>query len=77
MEMKLEAVVVPVSDAGRAKEFYAGLGRRLDAGVATGQDFRVVRVTPPGSPAAVIFGTSVTSQTPGSAQGLHLIVLIG
>ncbi|MEV3920707.1 VOC family protein [Actinomadura coerulea] len=72
--MKLEVVVVPVSDVDRAKDFYTGLGWRLDADVTTGTDFRVVQVTPPGSPASVIFGTSVSSQAPGSAQGLHLIV---
>ncbi|MFI6058315.1 VOC family protein [Streptomyces sp. NPDC051286] len=72
--MKLEVVVVPVADVDRAKAFYTGLGWRLDADIATGENFRVVQVTPPGSPASVIFGTSVTSQTPGSAQGLHLIV---
>ncbi|MFE2585092.1 VOC family protein [Streptomyces sp. NPDC059378] len=74
MDMKLEVAVVPVSDVERAKEFYTALGWRLDADVATGEDFRVVQVTPPGSPASVIFGTSVTDQAPGSAQGLHLIV---
>lgn len=74
MDMKLEVVVVPVADVDRAKDFYTGLGWRLDADVSTGPDFRVVQVTPPGSPASVIFGTSVTSQAPGSAQGLHLIV---
>lgn len=74
MDMKLEVVVVPVSDVDRAKDFYTGLGWRLDADVATGTDFRVVQVTPPGSPASVIFGTSVSSQATGSAQGLHLIV---
>ncbi|MFB9248409.1 VOC family protein [Sphaerisporangium melleum] len=72
--MKLEVVVIPVSDVDRAKDFYTALGWRLDADIATGEDFRVVQVTPPGSPASVIFGTSVTSQAPGSAQGLHLIV---
>jgi catechol 2,3-dioxygenase-like lactoylglutathione lyase family enzyme len=74
MDMKLELVVVPVADVDRAKDFYTGLGWRLDADVATGETFRVVQVTPPGSPAAVIFGTSVTAQEPGTAQGLHLIV---
>ncbi|MGW2237898.1 VOC family protein [Streptomyces sp. NPDC001759] len=74
MDMKLEVVVVPVSDVDRAKDFYSALGWRLDADVATGEDFRVVQMTPPGSPASVIFGTSVSSQAPGSAQGLHLIV---
>jgi catechol 2,3-dioxygenase-like lactoylglutathione lyase family enzyme len=74
MDMKLEVVVVPVSDVDRAKAFYTALGWRLDADVATGEDFRVVQVTPPGSPASVIFGTSVTAQAPGTAQGLQLIV---
>ncbi|MGW3109239.1 VOC family protein [Streptomyces sp. NPDC001100] len=74
MDMKLEVVVVPVTDVDRAKDFYTALGWRLDADVATDENFRVVQMTPPGSPASVIFGTSVSSQTPGSAQGLHLIV---
>jgi catechol 2,3-dioxygenase-like lactoylglutathione lyase family enzyme len=74
MDMKLEVVVVPVSDVDRARDFYTALGWRLDADIATAEDFRVVQVTPPGSPASVIFGTSVTAQAPGSAQGLHLIV---
>jgi len=74
MDMKLEVVVVPVADVDRAKAFYTGLGWRLDADVRADADFRVVQVTPPGSPASVIFGKAVTSQAPGSAQGLHLIV---
>src|SRR4051812_86128 len=74
MDMKLEVVVVPVSDVDRSKEFYKSLGWRLDADVATDETFRVVQLTPPGSPASIIFGKGVTSQPPGSAQGLHLIV---
>ncbi|MEV6766813.1 VOC family protein [Streptomyces sp. NPDC051105] len=74
MDMKLEVVVVPVSDVDRAKDFYTALGWRLDADVATDEEFRVVQMTPPGSPASVIFGESVTEQTPGSARGLHLVV---
>ncbi|MFI8075369.1 VOC family protein [Streptomyces sp. NPDC086033] len=74
MDMKLEVVVVPVTDVDRAKDFYTTLGWRLDAEVAMDENFRVVQVTPPGSSASVIFGTSVTSQVPGSAQGLHLVV---
>ena len=72
--MKLEVVVVPVSDVDRAKHFYAGLGWRLDADVATSDDFRVVQMTPPGSGCSIIFGKGLTSASPGSAQGLHLIV---
>jgi catechol 2,3-dioxygenase-like lactoylglutathione lyase family enzyme len=74
MDMKLEVIVVPVTDVDRAKDFYTALGWRLDAEFTKDENFRVVQVTPPGSPASVIFGTSVTAQAPGSAQGLHLIV---
>jgi catechol 2,3-dioxygenase-like lactoylglutathione lyase family enzyme len=74
VDMKLEVIVIPVSDVDRAKRFYGGLGWRLDADVVTGDDFRVVQFTPPGSPCSIIFGTGVTSALPGSAQGLHLIV---
>ncbi|SEO04569.1 VOC family protein [Actinacidiphila rubida] len=74
MDMKLELAVVPVSDVDRAKDFYSGLGWRLDADVAPADGFRVVQMTPPGSPASVIFGSAVTEQPPGSARGLHLVV---
>jgi len=73
-DMKLEVVVLAVSDVDRAKDFYVSLGWRLDADFATGEDFRVVQVTPPGSPASVIFGTGITSAAPGSADGLQLTV---
>ena len=74
VDMKLEVVVIPVSDADRAKEFYGSLGWRLDADFAGGDDFRVMQFTPPGSPSSVIFGKNVTAAAPGSAQGLYLIV---
>jgi len=74
MDMKLEVVVVPVSDVDRAKHFYKALGWREDADVVTGEDFRVVQLTPPGSACSVIFGTGVTSAGPGSVEGLHLVV---
>lgn len=74
MDMRLEVVVLPVADVDRAKAFYEGLGWRLDADFATGEDFRVVQLTPPGSPGSIIFGTGVCSAAPGSVQGLHLIV---
>jgi catechol 2,3-dioxygenase-like lactoylglutathione lyase family enzyme len=74
MEMKLEVVVLPVSDVDRAKDFYAGLGWRLDADLATGDDFRVVQLTPPGSSCSIIFGNGVTSPAPGAVQDLMLIV---
>src|SRR5207247_9403119 len=73
MDMRLEVVVIPVSEVDRAKAFYQGLGWRLDADFATGPDFRVVQLTPPGSACAVIFGTGVTAAEPGSAEGLQLV----
>src|SRR5271170_4459280 len=74
VDMKFEIVVIPVSDAGRAKEFYGRLGWRLDADFDNGKDFRVIQFTPPGSWCSVIFGKNVTAAAPGSARGLYLIV---
>src|SRR6185312_9351359 len=74
LDMKFEIVVIPVSDVDRAKEFYAKLGWRLDTDYDNGNDFRVIQFTPPGSGCSVIFGKNVTPATPGSAQGLYLIV---
>ena len=72
--MKLEVVVIPVSDVDHAKEFYGSLGWRLDADVARGDNFRLVQFTPPASDCAIQFGTNLTSAAPGSAQDLYLIV---
>ena len=74
VDLKLEVVVIPVSDVDRAKRFYGSLGWRLDADFAFDDGFRVVQFTPPGSGCSVQFGTSITSAAPGSAQGLYLIV---
>jgi len=74
IDMKLEVVVLPVSDVDRAKRFYLDLGWRLDADFANGEYFRVVQLTPPGSPCSVIFGRNVTAAAPGSVQDLMLIV---
>jgi catechol 2,3-dioxygenase-like lactoylglutathione lyase family enzyme len=73
-DMKLEVVVIPVSDVERAKQFYGSLGWRLDVDVASGDDFRLVQYTPKGSGCSVQFGTHVTPATPGSAQATYLIV---
>jgi catechol 2,3-dioxygenase-like lactoylglutathione lyase family enzyme len=73
-ELKLEVVVVPVSDVDRAKRFYKGLGWRLDADLAVDDDYRVVQLTPPGSACSIIFGDGVTSAPPGSFEGLQLSV---
>jgi catechol 2,3-dioxygenase-like lactoylglutathione lyase family enzyme len=74
MDMRLEVVVVPVSDVDKAKQFYVSLGWRLDADFTADDGLRVVQLTPPGSPCSIIFGAGITSATPGSAQGLHLVV---
>jgi catechol 2,3-dioxygenase-like lactoylglutathione lyase family enzyme len=74
VDFKLEVVVIPVSDVDRAKAFYLALGWREDADFAKSADFRVVQVTPPGSPCSVIFGTGLTTAAPGSTQGLQLVV---
>ncbi|MFD8418281.1 VOC family protein [Streptomyces sp. NPDC059466] len=74
MDMKLEVVVVPVADVDRAKAFYERLGWRLDADVTDGEDFRVVQFTPPGSPCSIIFGSRISAASPGSSEGLHLVV---
>src|SRR2546426_12572588 len=74
VDLKLEAVVIPVSDVDRAKEFYGSLGWRLDADFSFDNGFRVVQFTPPGSGCSVQFGANITSAAPGSAQGLYLIV---
>src|SRR6516162_10258095 len=73
-DLKLEVVMIPVSGVDRAKEFYAGLGWRLDADFPFEDGVRIVQFTPPGSPASVQFGTGTTSATPGSAENLYLIV---
>jgi catechol 2,3-dioxygenase-like lactoylglutathione lyase family enzyme len=74
VDMKLEVVVIPVSDVERAKRFYGGLGWRLDADFIIGDAFRVVQFTPPGSPCSIHFGTGVTSAVSGSARNLYLVV---
>jgi len=73
-DLKLEVVVIPVSDVDRAKRFYQGLGWRLDADFAFDNGLRVVQFTPPGSGCSVQFGTNITSAAPGSAQSLYLVV---
>jgi catechol 2,3-dioxygenase-like lactoylglutathione lyase family enzyme len=74
VDLRLEVVVIPVSDVDRAEEFYGGLGWRLDADFPFDNGFRVVQFTPPGSGCSVQFGTKITSAAPGTAQGLYLIV---
>jgi catechol 2,3-dioxygenase-like lactoylglutathione lyase family enzyme len=73
-DMKLEVVVIPISDVERSKRFYGDLGWRLDADFAVGDDFHAVQFTPPGSPSSIHFGKGITSASPGSARGLYLVV---
>ena len=72
-DLKLEVVVIPVSDIDRAKSFYTSLGWRLDADVTRG-GFRLIQISPPGSACSIQFGTDMSSSAPGSASGLYLVV---
>src|SRR5215470_17101663 len=80
IDLKLEAIVIPVADVDRAKKFYGNLGWRLDADFRFDNGFRIIQFTPPGSGASIQFGANVqfvadvTPAAPGSAQGLYLIV---
>ncbi|MET0166582.1 MAG: VOC family protein [Vicinamibacterales bacterium] len=74
VDLKLEVVVIPVADVDRAKRFYEGLGWRLDADFANGDDWHLVQLTPPGSPCSVMFGKGFTTAVPGSVQGTFLAV---
>jgi catechol 2,3-dioxygenase-like lactoylglutathione lyase family enzyme len=74
MDLRLEVIVLPVSDVDRAKSFYQKLNFRLDADFVRDATFRVVQMTPPGSPCSIIFGTGLTDAAPGSVRGLHLVV---
>jgi catechol 2,3-dioxygenase-like lactoylglutathione lyase family enzyme len=75
VDLKLEVVVIPVSDVERAKRFYQDLRWRLDADFAFDSGFRVLQFTPPGSACSIQFGTNITSAAPGSAQGLYCLEL--
>lgn len=75
MDLKLELVLVPVTDVDRAKDFYVDrAGFRLDVDHRAGDNFRVVQLTPPGSACSISIGIGITQAEPGSVQGLHLVV---
>jgi len=74
IDTKIEVVVIPVADVDRTKRFYEGLGWRLDADFTNGKDWRLVQMTPPGSPCSVMFGKGFTPAVPGSVQGTFLVV---
>ena len=69
VDMKLEVDIIPVSDVDRSKQFYEGLGWRLDADDSPLEGLRIVQFTPPGSGSSVTFGTGLTAAAPGSAEG--------
>lgn len=75
MDMKLELVILPVSDVDRAKAFYERAGFTADVDHRAGENFRVVQLTPPGSACSITIGTGVSSAAPGSYNGLHLVVV--
>jgi catechol 2,3-dioxygenase-like lactoylglutathione lyase family enzyme len=74
IDQKVEVVAIPVSDVDRTKRFYEGLGWRVDADFSNGGDWRLVQMTPPGSPCSVMFGKGFTPAAPGSVQGTFLVV---
>ncbi|HQU92534.1 MAG TPA: hypothetical protein PLK77_09570 [Pyrinomonadaceae bacterium] len=74
IDMKLEVVVMPVSDVDRAKDFYNSLGWRLDIDFAAGDEFRAIQFTPPGSETSIHFGKGLTPADPGSGGGVFLVV---
>jgi catechol 2,3-dioxygenase-like lactoylglutathione lyase family enzyme len=73
MDLKLELIVLPVSDVDRAKEFYEKAGFNCDVDHRAGERFRVVQLTPPGSACSITIGVGVTDAKPGSVRGLHLV----
>ena len=74
VDLKLEVVVIPVSDVDRAKRFYEGLGWRLDADFPVSDSWRAVQMTPPGSPCSIHFGKGITPAAPGSFKNMYLVV---
>lgn len=74
VDMKLEVIVVPVADVERAKHFYENLGWRVDGDFSAGDSWRVVQLTPTGSPCSIFIGKGLTSVAPGTAQGMLLVV---
>lgn len=74
LEMRIEVIVLPVTDVDRAKRFYAALGWHLDIDATNGDDLRIVQFTPAGSGCSVMFGNGISNAAPGSVQNLHLVV---
>ena len=75
MDLKLELVLIPVTDVDRAKEFYVEkAGFNLDVDHQPNDEFRVVQMTPPGSACSITIGIGITNAMPGSVRGTHLVV---
>ncbi len=74
MDLKLEVLVLPVSDVDKSKAFYEQAGFNADVDTRPNENFRIVQLTPPGSACSIIIGKGLTTAAPGSAQGLTLVV---
>jgi len=75
MDLKIEVILIPVTDVDRAKEFYSEkLGFNIDVDHKAGEDFRVVQLTPPGSACSISIGKGITDAEPGSVRGTHIVV---
>ncbi|HYU39790.1 MAG TPA: VOC family protein [Acidimicrobiia bacterium] len=74
MDLKLEVLVLPVSDVDKSKAFYEQAGFNADVDTQPNENFRIVQLTPPGSACSIIIGKGLTTAAPGSAQGLTLVV---
>ena len=74
VDLKVEVLVIPVADVDRAKRFYEGLGWRLDFDFSYGDEWRLVQLTPPGSPCSIMIGKGISPGVPGSVQGTFLVV---
>ncbi len=74
VDMRLELITIPVSDVDRAKEFYVKAGFNADHDQTVTDELRFVQMTPPGSACSIAFGIGLTTATPGSVQGLQVVV---
>ena len=74
MDMKIEVVIVPVADVGRAKAFYEQAGFVCDVDHEPNEHFHIVQLTPPGSACSIIVGKGIPQADPGSVQGTYLVV---
>lgn len=74
MDIKLELVIIPVTDVDRAKNFYVKIGFNPDHDASPSEGVRFVQLTPPGSACSIAIGNGITEATPGSVEGLQVVV---